>query len=188
MKRTNPPDPTLLAAIKTIDAATGNARQGLPEPVFLLASRLTPMLNVDLLIHDAAGRCLLTWRDDTFYGPGWHVPGGIIRFKERAADRIAAVAAGELGAQVLADAAPCVVREIFHSERDVRGHFVSMLYACRLLSLPDERRRCGPGGPRHGDWAWHTGAPADLIEQHQVYVREIEGRAADGQRPGSRTS
>jgi colanic acid biosynthesis protein WcaH len=34
------------------------------------------------------GRTLLTWRDDESFGAGWHVPGGIIRYKETAADRI----------------------------------------------------------------------------------------------------
>ena len=58
------------------------------------------MINVDLLIRDDTDRTLLTWRHDAFYGPGWHVPGGIIRFKESAANRIAAVAQGELGTKV----------------------------------------------------------------------------------------
>ena len=52
---------------------------------------LTPLVNVDLLIKDS-GRTLLTWRDDEFYGPGWHIPGGILGFKERALDRLAKVA------------------------------------------------------------------------------------------------
>jgi len=108
-------------AIATVQAATGSARKGLPEPVFLLTSSLTPMLNVDLLICNEQGQTLLTWRHDAFYGPGWHVPGGIIRFKERFEDRIAAVARGELGVEVEADPQPLNIQQIFHPERDVRG-------------------------------------------------------------------
>ena len=75
----------------------GDARHGLPQDVFLLISELTPLVNVDLLIHNSAGQTLLTWRADELYGPGWHIPGGIIRFKEKARDRISKVADEELG-------------------------------------------------------------------------------------------
>lgn len=41
------------------------------------------MVNVDLLIKNvSSNETLLTWREDEYYGPGWHVPGGIVRFKE----------------------------------------------------------------------------------------------------------
>lgn len=173
MNGVSPPADRLTAAIAFIDAAASTTTAGLPEPIFQLVSRLTPLVNVDLLILDDAGRCLLTWRDDAFYGPGWHVPGGIIRFRERSAERIAAVAAGELGATVEADPSPLAVHEIFHPHRDVRGHFISLLFGCRLLSPLDERRRSGPDGPRHGDWAWHAGAPTNLIEQHRIYGRYL---------------
>lgn len=52
-----------------------NAKQGLPQEVFYFVSELTPLINVDLLIKDKSGRTLLTWRDDKFYGPAWHIPG-----------------------------------------------------------------------------------------------------------------
>ena len=54
-------------------------RDGLPEELFLFISELTPMINVDLLITNHQRETLLTWREDEFYGPGWHVPGGFIR-------------------------------------------------------------------------------------------------------------
>ena len=163
----------LQAAIATIREAVGSATRGLPEDVFLLASSLTPMINVDLLIQDEAGRTLLTWRHDRFYGPGWHIPGGIIRFKESAASRIAAVAAGELGATVSAGDSPIGLHEITNPQRDVRGHFISLLYACRLTSPLDESRRFAPEAPRNGDWAWHERAPDNLIAQQRIYIPDI---------------
>ena len=55
----------------------------IPKDIFLLSSRLSPVLNVDLLIKDESGRILLSWRDDPYVtGPGWHIPGGIVRLKE----------------------------------------------------------------------------------------------------------
>ena len=62
---------------------------GLPEEVFLAVSRMTPMVNVDLLIDNEAGHTLLTWRQDAFHGPGWHVPGGIVHYGEKLGDRVA---------------------------------------------------------------------------------------------------
>ncbi|UTH76704.1 NUDIX domain-containing protein [Chromobacterium sp. IIBBL 290-4] len=162
-------------AIETLREAIGSAREGLPEEVFLFVSSLTPMVNVDLLIRDDAGRTLLTWRHDRFYGPGWHVPGGILRFKESSAARIAAVAAHELGAEVDFDPVPLCRHELVNASRDVRGHFISLLHACRLRSAPDERKRFNPAAPRHGDWAWHQACPPDLIPVHEVYRGFING-------------
>ena len=77
-----------------------NAKEGLPIDVFYFVSQLTPLINVDLLIKNKKGQVLLTWRDDRFYGPAWHIPGGIIRFKEKIEHRIEQVAQLELGASV----------------------------------------------------------------------------------------
>jgi ADP-ribose pyrophosphatase YjhB (NUDIX family) len=114
--------------------------------VFRFVSRVTPLINVDLLIQDDRSRTLLTWRDDEFFGAGWHVPGGIIRYKESAADRIHACAREELSAEVSAEAAPLLVSESIVEQR--RGHHISLLFRCRLLSPPDEARRATSIGGR----------------------------------------
>ena len=146
----------------------GNPRFGLPEPLFLMISRMTPLVNVDLLIKDEQQQTLLTWRDDQFYGPGWHIPGGIIRFKEPALARVARVAELELGSTVEADPEPLVVREIMSDSRDERGHFISLLYNCRLTAGLDFSRRAGDT-PLVGQWKWHRFCPLDLIDQHRCY-------------------
>lgn len=147
---------------------------GLPENIFYFVSQLTPLVNVDLLIRDESGRVLLTWRDDEYYGPGWHVPGGIIRFKERAAERISAVAITELGAKVLAESAPCRITEVFSPHRDVRGHFISLLYNCVLTQMPDPALESIGEPPKNGMWRWFSSCPDNLILQHQIYRKEIE--------------
>ena len=58
------------------------AQDGLPSHLFEYVSSITPIINVDLLVHNPSEGIILSWRSDKFYGPGWHVPGGIIRFKE----------------------------------------------------------------------------------------------------------
>lgn len=172
-------DETIRQAIATLQAAVGSATQGLPEDIFLFVSGLTPMMNVDLLIRDGDGRTLLTWRHDAFYGPGWHIPGGIIRFKETAASRIAAVAAIELGAKVRFRPEPLCIRELFNTSRDVRGHFVSQLFACNLVSPLDHNLRFDLQAPRNGAWLWHYHAPANLIPAQEGFRQFIDATLHD---------
>lgn len=160
---------TLREAIARLDEAAGNPGLDLPEDLFLFISRVTPLVNVDLLVKDTEERTLLTWRDDDFYGSGWHVPGGIIRYKERAADRVRKVANEEIGSPVEFDPVPIVIIETMAEQRE-RGHFLSMLYRCRLLGEPDPARRAGPT-PRRGEWKWHSGTPDHLLPVHNVYER-----------------
>ena len=156
-------------AIAALESTLGDPRQGLPEEVFLFVSRIMPLINVDLLIQDDAGRTLLTWRDDEFFGAGWHVPGGIIRYKEMAADRIRACALAELGAEVAFDSAPLLVSENIRPHRS-RGHFISLLYRCRLLTPLDETRSAGSGAPSAGTWRWHQTCPPDLLPVQACYA------------------
>jgi hypothetical protein len=44
--------------IAPLGAAIGDPRQGLPEEVFLFASRITPLINVDVLTQDDRGGTL----------------------------------------------------------------------------------------------------------------------------------
>jgi colanic acid biosynthesis protein WcaH len=146
-----------------------NPREGLPPDVFRLVSQLTPLVNVDLLIHDESGQTLLTWRADEFYGPGWHIPGGIVRFKESLATRIAKVADLELGCTVDFDPKPIAMNEITHPRRNVRGHFISFLYTCRLNSEPDEKLKFHGKIPLNGQWQWCDRCPDPLIPVHERY-------------------
>ena len=66
-------------AISVLDESVDNPEVGLPEELFRFVSRLTVMVNIDLLVKDELNRVLLSWRDTEFSGAGWHVPGGIIR-------------------------------------------------------------------------------------------------------------
>jgi ADP-ribose pyrophosphatase YjhB (NUDIX family) len=164
---------TLDDHVKAIDAAVGDARTGLPEPVFALLSRLTPMVNVDLLIKNDRRETLLTWRDDELY-LGWHVPGGVVRFKERLAQRVDAVARTELGTTVTITPEPLAVNEIVTPHRDARGHFLSFLFACRLDGAPDPALRLDGGAPKRGQWAWHASFPPDMIPSHGIYRTFID--------------
>jgi colanic acid biosynthesis protein WcaH len=163
--------PDIHHLIASLEMLAPEPDRGLPEPLFLMLSRLTPLLGVDLLICDSAGRTLLTWRHDEFYGPGWHVPGGILRHGERMAERIREVARLELGAQVDFEQSPLTVAEILRPNSAGRGHIVSVLYRCRLLEKPDARLRFDPNLPKAGNWHWHESCPDNLIEEQRAYER-----------------
>jgi hypothetical protein len=105
----------LSQAISILDSAIGDPQQGLPEEVSLSVSRMTPPMNVDLLIQDDGGHTRL---DDELSGSGRHAPGGIIRYKEMAADRIRTCATGKLGAEVTFESAPILLHEAVLKPRD----------------------------------------------------------------------
>jgi colanic acid biosynthesis protein WcaH len=51
--------------VRELQAITGDPTQGLPEDVFLYASQITPLVNVDLLVKDEVNG--VSWRDDDYY-------------------------------------------------------------------------------------------------------------------------
>ncbi|MFH0924534.1 MAG: NUDIX hydrolase [bacterium] len=159
--------------INLLEPLIKNPSEGLPEEIFLLVSRITPLINVDLLIKNDQDYTLLTWRDDGLYPPGWHIPGGIVRYKETMSERINAVAANELGARVMSKKDPLAINELIHPSRRVRGHFISLLYECTLISCPDENLRYKEGPPQKGEWAWHNKCPNDLLSIHEIYRKFI---------------
>jgi colanic acid biosynthesis protein WcaH len=153
-------------AIATLHASIPEA-QDLPQDIFRFVTTITPMVNVDLLVKDEQGRTLLTWRDDEHYGAGWHVPGGIIRFKEHALERVRKVAEHELGCQVEAESMPMLVSEAISESRE-RGHFISFLYRCKISGQPAPELKANDV-PQRGHWRWFQKAPRDLLPAHRVY-------------------
>jgi colanic acid biosynthesis protein WcaH len=167
---TSAQDDDLQGLLDRLERRLGDGAGPWPDALFQFISRTTPLVNVDLLIQDPAARTLLTWRSDEYYGPGWHVPGGVIRFQESAGDRIRAVAALELGTSVEFDAAPIAVHECIARARRNRGHFVSLLYRCRVLHGPAPALENRAAAPLAGQWRWHAGCPHDLIPEQRAYA------------------
>ena len=156
--------------IAALEAAIGDPRRGLPEEVFRFVSRMTPLANVDLLIQDPARGTLLTWRADEFFGRGWHLPGGVIRYKETAGERVRACARQELGVDVAFDDVPIAVAQGINPQ-DTRGHHIALLMRCHLLGEPDEGRRAVQSEPAVGQWRWHARCPDDLLPVHRYYAK-----------------
>ncbi len=161
-------------AVNCLRSARLNARSGLPEELFMLVSTLMPVANVDLLITDEKERILLSWRDDPYFGQGWHIPGGCVRFGETMEQRIQATALSELGCEVEFDPEPITVRDVLREPRkellnpDERGHHITVLFHC---SLPK-----GVGIYNHGRLEtepgylkWFSQLPDNLLSVHDSY-------------------
>jgi len=162
----------IIDAMAIISKEVTNPQKGLSDEVFYFISRITPLINVDLLIKDEKGRALLSWRDDQYSGKGWHIPGGIIRFKETFETRIKEVAKSEIGTEVKFDPNPIAINEIINKKRDIRGHFISILYKCSLPStFISENRELKETDP--GFLKWHENCPDNLLKFHEIYRKYL---------------
>ena len=101
---------------KAKDEEGVNNRQGLPQELFAFATTLIPCPNIDLIITDDKHRLLLSWRNDEFYGAGWHIPGGCLTIKETLGARIQKTAEDEIGSAVIYDKKNFVTREVMSPE------------------------------------------------------------------------
>lgn len=154
--------------LQEVSRQVKNPEEGLPEEVFLFATEITPMVNVDLLIRDEQGRILLSWRDDRFYEKGWHVPGGILRLKESFEERIQKTALNEIGCNVISAAEPIEIVPIIVKEMKTRGHFITFVYECRL----PEGTSINNGAKAETDagyLAWHKKCPDNILQVHNFY-------------------
>lgn len=140
----------------------------LGKTIFDLVSSLTPIVNVDLLIKNELGQTLLSWRDDINSGIGWHLPGGIIRLKETIEERIIQTSLNEIGYLVKYDLKPIGVNEIIANEKDIRSHFISILYNCFL-----SKEYIIDNGNKNiqdvGYLKWFDNCPDDLLKWHKIY-------------------
>lgn len=153
--------------IAILDKEVANPQMGLPDEVFYFISRMTPLINVDLLIKDERGRTLLSWRDDRYAGKGWHLPGGIVRFKETLEARIKKVAETEIGTEIEFVPVPLTINQVI-CDYNIRGHSISILYKCFLSSkfIPQNK---GLTEKNPGYLKWHNACPDDLLKFHEIY-------------------
>lgn len=149
-----------------------NPTEGLPFEVFEWISSMVPIANVDLLILNNKNEILLSWRDDEYFGKGWHLPGGCIRFKETLQERIQKTAESEIGTKVITNYEPIATREVIvGKEQDMpikRAHHIAILYECHL---PDgfEISNEGKEEQMAGYLKWFSEIPENILQVHEVY-------------------
>ena len=160
--------------------------KGLPEDLFVFATSLIPCSNVDLFVTDPEGRLLLIWREDEFYGKGWHIPGGCLRMRETALKRIQETAKREIGSEVLVDLKRCITREAISTRESLltdrleRSHNISLLFPCRL---PEGFRITNEGKEEHtaGYKKWFDAVPEQLLSAHRVLYGDLIEKHFSGQ-------
>lgn len=134
----------LISLLKKID----NPHAGFQKELFLPLIKLMPIPACELAIVNKKKQILLTWRDDAFWR-GWHIPGGLMRFRETFEERIQAVAQFELGIHI------DKYRFLTASNHvdDARAHAVSLLFLCHTADKPKTGK-------------WFSVPPKNCIQHH----------------------
>lgn len=164
--------PNININIEAVEAQVSDPRVGLPDPVFFMIGRLTPFINVDLLIKSPHHGVLLTWRDDKYSGKGWHIPGGIIRFQEKLSYRLKEVARSELGISLNGFNGPLEVNEIIAPLQKDRSHFISLLYK-GVISESTCNNLVGTSQIYPHKFRFFKTAPKDLLSWHEIYLKHF---------------
>lgn len=147
-------------------------RNGLPSELFLLASSITPIPNIDLMIFDEKNRILLSWRDDEFYGEGWHMVGSCIRMHETMEDSIWKCAMRELeSVDIFVNPMPLVVRDaigrgvnLISNDDFVRSHNLSVLFKCLVKpAFTIEKINKGKSEKSNGFLKWFEKKPLSIL-------------------------
>lgn len=151
-----------------------DAHQGMPEELFLFISGVMPIPNVDLMITNEKNQLLLSWRDDPYFGKGWHIPGGCIRYGESMHERVQKTAMEEIGTQVIASREPIAIKDVLrgdvHSLKypKERGHHITILFNCKL----PEGFEIDNGDKQENDAGylkWFDKVPENLLKVHDPY-------------------
>ena len=160
--------------IRDLELKINNPKKGLPDEIFLFLGRISPLINVDLLIKNKNNETLLTWRQkEESFKAGWHIPGGIIRFKETIDSRLNQVAKNELNTLLKKNNKFIAVNEIMLKQKN-RSHFISLLYRCYLKKMPDlNLKYLGKKKPKIGQWKWFKSCPNNLLKPHIIYKKYI---------------
>lgn len=167
---------TCIQALKNEMSREGiSPENGLGTELFHFATTLTPLISVDLLVVNAEGEFLLSWRDDPHCGRGWHVPGGCIRLGETFERRIQETAKRELGIPVQFDSEPIRVLEYFApadrigvTDQRERSHIITLVFLCEVPETYDipavYRAEQLPGSIR-----WFHELPVDCLPLQECY-------------------
>ncbi len=149
--------------IKYIENKIKNPMKGLPDEVFYFIGRNTPYINVDLLIKCPKKGILLTWRDDNYAGKGWHLPGGIIRFRETIKKRVKMVGKNELNLNIIKSKGPLEINEIIIKKQKERSHFISLLYECEVKKSELKNIK------KNNLINFFKNKPKNLLKLHNIY-------------------
>ncbi len=127
-----------------------------------------PLVSIDLIVHDAAGRVLLGWRRNRPAQHSWFVPGGVVRKDESLDAAFARIAAGELGLALRRCDAQFVgvfehrYPDNFAGVVSITTHYVVLAHRVLVDALPER-----PGDDQHG--AFRAFAPREACADADVH-------------------
>jgi len=136
---------------------------------FLDVVRLAPLISIDLIVVDAAGRVLLGHRRNRPARGSWFVPGGRILKDERLDEAFTRVVETELGVAGVERSAATfhgvyehLYDDNFVAENGIGTHYVVLAYSMELDSNAPVGRF-----DQHSQYAWL--APDELLARSDVH-------------------
>ncbi len=134
----------------------------LSDDDFLHVLRCTPLVSLDLVVRDAAGRVLVGWRSNAPARGSWFVPGGRIYKGETVARAFARITETELGRAVpLASARMLGVYDHLYDDNALGADGVSTHYVVLAYALDAPPEGCALAADQHTGTAWRL--PAELV-------------------------
>ena len=138
----------------------------LSDSDFAQVIRNAPLVSVDLLVEDGAGRFLLGLRTNAPAQGYWFVPGGRVYKNERLADALTRIGKVELGADL--DMEKCRffgLYEHFYPDnafsREFGTHYVVAAYALKVEHLPALPKQ------QHSAYRWLS--PGEILGDPEVH-------------------
>ena len=128
---------------------------GLGKKLFNKIVKLVPFVACEVLIYDKRKGVLLLKRHDQYYN-GWHIPGGLLRFRESFDERIQAVAREELDIHISSHE----LIDTYNFIDDPRGHTIGFVFLCKTSDTPTTGK-------------WFKKIPKNLIAHHKPFVMRV---------------
>ena len=128
----------------------------LPLEAFRTVVELTPLVSLDFLVRDRAGRVLLGYRRNRPAQGSWFVPGGRLGKNETRREAFARLTQLELGVQLDLDRARFIgvfehlYADNFSGDAQFGTHYVVLAY---LIEADLAELRL-PGDDQHSDYCW----------------------------------
>jgi len=145
----------------------------LDREVFVEVVKNTPLVSIDLIVKDHAGKVLLGRRRNAPAQGFWFVPGGRIRKNETLAQAFARICKEELGIRSEISAARFLgCFEHFHPDNfagiaGIDTHYVVLAYTLSIDALPT-----GLPELQHDEYRWFDPDTAATDPQVHVYTRD----------------
>lgn len=163
----------LTELIQEIESRIEDATVNLPYELFLFIYRNATLSHTDIIIRHPQKGVLLTWRDDEIFGPCWHIPGRIIRYKNTIEQTLLDCLRIETG---LTDIDPARIMHIgIYSQQNEhirdRGHAIAAGFEISITD--DELEKIAALHPEEKEARWFTSKPENMFDGHPKKYYEV---------------